>query len=758
MSRYEDAVRLAQVRQLVGERKYNKAAGLLRTINTKQIKSVADMRASAKAFSEVGQYTTAKELYLRLYKKEKDKLYLQQLVYVCIKSKEFDEAEKYYQQFTEVSRSRRDSLILHYRIRKAAGADVNELISILEELKSEEYLEEWAYELARMYQKAGRNEDCRKECENIKTWFGSGEVVERATVLLAYLTVDANLQSFPDKDYTIHEEPKNPADTMTIPPLNPEILKNQKKAEKERKRRRKEDREAFLIADAAEGFYEDEKQPLEEHEDAVLEESNPKRAEGTVSEEKEALKDSEVSEENETSEKEPDSENADSEEKTLLTGTEEAQPDEDKDTGQEQTETHDEKEKREEDHGAQGREPSPEDRKEEEALREDGNIPDDGRKEEDPEDSHESGDSAGEAFDEKTSGEEGEETRIRHDITGKDVEDDTLSFESSDDNLGNGSQFTNFPIKEQEKFIRESQSGTGITRNLAAEISTIMEMEKEGRLEVPGEEEDTSPGNEPADAPEGMKEIKENSEAEEEISDKNHEESGSKKLSEGEKMSNADKIMPEPDMPEKKQVEPKKKHGLFSVFRKSSDEEKSEKSDKAENTGKTGKAETGAAAGAAGSENVGEAPVTTRAIRKNIRDLLTLINGEPEPTNYVLIGTGDEKILGISKKIVRIMHRKKFISSARIALIKAEQLNDLDFDSVKGQLKGGCLLVADASQLLFSTINKIINLMDEYSGDFCVILSDEGDTLDGLFKLYPPLSSRFQYIIDVSSYGPEDYN
>ena len=62
-----------------------------------------------------------------------------------------------------------------------------------------------------------------------------------------------------------------------------------------------------------------------------------------------------------------------------------------------------------------------------------------------------------------------------------------------------------------------------------------------------------------------------------------------------------------------------------------------------------------------------------------------------------------------------------------------------------------------AADLLFPTITKIFSIMDEYYGDFAVILSDEGATLDQLFRFVPALARRFKYIIDISQYTEQDY-
>lgn len=136
---------------------------------------------------------------------------------------------------------------------------------------------------------------------------------------------------------------------------------------------------------------------------------------------------------------------------------------------------------------------------------------------------------------------------------------------------------------------------------------------------------------------------------------------------------------------------------------------------------------------------------------------MILIGGELDPSHFVLMGDGEERILGISKKIAMVMRETGYLSAGRIARIDAEQLNSMDLMQFKSQLKGNCLLVTRAADLLFPTITKIFSIMDEYYGDFAVILSDEGATLDQLFRFVPALARRFKYIIDISQYTEQDY-
>ena len=148
---------------------------------------------------------------------------------------------------------------------------------------------------------------------------------------------------------------------------------------------------------------------------------------------------------------------------------------------------------------------------------------------------------------------------------------------------------------------------------------------------------------------------------------------------------------------------------------------------------------------------------TTRALHRSFQDILTLIRGELDPSHFVLIGDGDERIIGVAKQIVRVMKESGYLSQGRIAKIRAGQLNKMDLVQFKNQLKGNCLLIEEAADLLFPTITKLFSMMDEYYGDVVVIFSDEGNTLDQLFRFIPALAMKFKYVIDISEYTQKDY-
>ena len=247
MKQYELAIRIAQIHHLVDERKYKKALAVIQTLDMHQVRSLSDLKVFAEVYTKTEQYDAAKATYLRIYRRSRTKRVLYRLIYLSIRTNSLHDAETYYQEFIRMNPNIRDSLILRYRIDKASGAPVGQLIEILQELKQEEYIEEWAYELAKLYHKAGREEECIEECEDILLWFGTGEIVQRAQLLIEHLKEKEPMPYLDDKDFTLpkKEEP-NPEDTGSLPDLE-EFIREQKAQRREgRRERRLEERRHWM--------------------------------------------------------------------------------------------------------------------------------------------------------------------------------------------------------------------------------------------------------------------------------------------------------------------------------------------------------------------------------------------------------------------------------------------------------------------------------------------------------------------------------
>lgn len=197
MGKYDVDRKCSEIRKLVRDKKYEEALEILKTIDIMHVKNVLDYKVFYEVFSSLKMYEDAKEMLIRMYQRNSSKRVLYQLVCLAVRSGKLDEAEECYDDYLKKAPNCEDRYILRYLIDKAKHADIKVRIETLEELKKYNYYEEWAYELAKLYHKAGRKEDCMKECRNIIVWFGEGVIVEKARMLLKYY--EEGDRSFMDK-------------------------------------------------------------------------------------------------------------------------------------------------------------------------------------------------------------------------------------------------------------------------------------------------------------------------------------------------------------------------------------------------------------------------------------------------------------------------------------------------------------------------------------------------------------------------------
>lgn len=184
MDKYEYKLKLDQMKSLTAEGKYEEAAEIADTINWRKIKNINALVKVGEIYEKVGRYDESKDVLLTAYDKSPiGRMIIYRLAEVAVRTKSFDEAKEYYQEFVEIAPHDNLKYVLKYEISKAQGADIGTLIGILEELKEQEYSEEWAYELAYLYHKAGMSEECIDACDELILWFGDGPYVERALEL-----------------------------------------------------------------------------------------------------------------------------------------------------------------------------------------------------------------------------------------------------------------------------------------------------------------------------------------------------------------------------------------------------------------------------------------------------------------------------------------------------------------------------------------------------------------------------------------------
>ena len=172
------------MKSLCAEENYDAAAEIADTINWNKVKNVNALVSAGEIYEKTGRYEDSKELLLMAYDRSPiGRTIIYRLAEVAVKMKDYELAREYYEEFVEIAPHDNLKYVLEYTIKKAQGASYDELIPILEELKEQEYSEEWAYELAYLYHKAGMSEKCIGACDELILWFGDGPYVERALEL-----------------------------------------------------------------------------------------------------------------------------------------------------------------------------------------------------------------------------------------------------------------------------------------------------------------------------------------------------------------------------------------------------------------------------------------------------------------------------------------------------------------------------------------------------------------------------------------------
>ena len=622
MGKYDNVLKSAQIRRLVEEKRYRKALQLMDTIDIKSVKNALDLNNFGEVYIKTERFEDARNIYLRLYEKNKTKRVVHRLIFLSIRRGSLDEAENYYQDYLTLNPSESDRLILRYRIDKAKGVPRNELIPTLEQLKREDYMEEWAYELAKLYHKEGMKEECIRECSDIILWFGEGEIVDRAILLKQHHTGVMD-----DSALTLRKREK----------LNDPLRIN----------------------------------------DPLFDDTTPLIPLEEISA---ASKANDIS-----------------------------------------------------------IPVKPEDESEPEASA----IP--------------------------------EELRIT------------------------------IPEEQLQEFARHSQSGTGITQDLAREISLIYESEQRqlGEKAVTVEPEEEFPNTEslmltpeeeaiiqsldPVPSEPVQLDVVTNRMEQaldnmfgKKVADNMQEitsgQEDAKDTSEDSSAPYTEKTDYEPVIVPAGETEPTEETdtavNMVSEEAVGADEKTQETEAVKETLEDSDEKNTDTPDGEKGidprivgritaelAELKGEplVPITTMAIHKSFRDILKLVEADPEQCHFVLIGANPDTTIEVTKKIAKVIGDKGQIHASQIARITGDKLNQMDLIANAGMLRQSCLLVEQASALSIQSVTSLVKLMDDFADEIVVVLADESETLEDLFSKAYALNRRFKYVIDITGYEPEDY-
>ncbi len=211
--RQEMARKGALVRDLIDDNQYIEALQILDEMDLEAVESTADLNLFADLYEKAERIDKKKDIYYILYKRNHSRYVLNRLLRLVLRMGDMEEARELFLTYEMAGDVTLDTYELRYMLAKAEGASRKVLIDILQELKKEEYTEEWGYQLARLYEQEGRQQECIAECQDLILWFGEGRIVDKARDLLSRC-LQPDWQ--PPKDEEI-PEPEEPEKVDMIP-------------------------------------------------------------------------------------------------------------------------------------------------------------------------------------------------------------------------------------------------------------------------------------------------------------------------------------------------------------------------------------------------------------------------------------------------------------------------------------------------------------------------------------------------------------
>ena len=184
MDKYEYRVRTEQMLEYVEQKSYKKAMEIADSIDWRKAKNAAMLCTASEIYEYNGEYEKSREILFIAYDRAPgSRKIVYRLGTLALKLNDVKEATDCYEEFIAMAPKDPNQYILRYKILKIQQAPLSQQIEALEEFKKAEYVEKWAYELARLYHEAGMEAECLEECDDLILWFSEGKYVYQAMEL-----------------------------------------------------------------------------------------------------------------------------------------------------------------------------------------------------------------------------------------------------------------------------------------------------------------------------------------------------------------------------------------------------------------------------------------------------------------------------------------------------------------------------------------------------------------------------------------------
>ena len=209
MDKYEYRLKAEQIEKLAGKKDYETAAKIADTIDWRRVRSLDMLYVVSEVYEAMERYEDCMEILNIAYDRAPvGRMLLYKMTEIATKMHEFKEAINLYREFVKAAPHDQSRYILKYQIYRERGSSLEDQIQTLQEYKTHEYQERWAYELASLYAEAGMTEECVRECDELILWFSEGEYVTKAMELkMQYAPLTAAQQEKYDKAMQPEEEP-----------------------------------------------------------------------------------------------------------------------------------------------------------------------------------------------------------------------------------------------------------------------------------------------------------------------------------------------------------------------------------------------------------------------------------------------------------------------------------------------------------------------------------------------------------------------
>lgn len=204
MDKYEYGLKKEHLKQLVKKGSMKEAAQVCDSIDWNHARDIYGLQIAAEVYQSVDAYEKELQVLELAYHMNHGYRFAYRIAEAALDHKDYQTAEKYYEEFKESAPEDPRGLLLEYRLAAGKNHAAAELIQILEEYKEAEFEERWGYELAELYHRAGEKDKCVRLCDEIAIWFGFGPYVDKAMklkVIYSPLTEEQRARAEAQSDY-----------------------------------------------------------------------------------------------------------------------------------------------------------------------------------------------------------------------------------------------------------------------------------------------------------------------------------------------------------------------------------------------------------------------------------------------------------------------------------------------------------------------------------------------------------------------------